>query len=35
MRVDSPGHCGQLGAGSTLDVIRNSGHLNNQGNLVG
>jgi hypothetical protein len=23
MRVDSPGHCGLLGAGSTLDVNRN------------
>ena len=23
MRVDSPGHCGLLGAGSTLDVDRN------------
>ena len=23
MRVDSPGHCGLLGAGSTLDVERN------------
>ena len=34
MRVDSPGHSGLLGSGSTLDIDRNViRHSSNKGNL--